>query len=270
MPNEHVVELDWYRVLLAVNVPLAPHWDLEAELPYDVKDVDVRYELPGGGTFDNPQGDLHHRDETLEGVADLRLLLNLRTQPGLFKADFLRIGGGCTLPTGKIESDPYENPAAKHQHIQFGTGTVDPLLRADYAASFGDFALSVSAGLRAPLYENREDFRAPSEFDGSIGPSWRPLDGLSLSLRYSALYQTKGTWDGDRDPNTGYLQQGLGLSAAIRLSKNVILMPSALRTLSIDTRGDADTFEMDWLAGLTLEVGFGALPALPASAASPP
>jgi hypothetical protein len=158
----------------------------------------------------------------------------------------------------------------KHQHIQFGTGTVDPLLRADYAVILGDFALSASAGLRAPLYENREGYHAPSEFDGSIGPSWRPLDGLSLTLRWSALYQTKGTWDGDRDPNTGYLQQGLGLSAGVRLSKDVLLMASLLRTLSIDTRGHADTFEMDWLAGLTLEVGFGALPAPPASAASPP
>jgi hypothetical protein len=263
-----VVELDWYRVLLAVNVPLGRAWDFEAELPYDVKDVEVRYELPGGGTFDNPQGDLHHRTETLEGVADVRLLLNWRTSP--VPGHFLRLGAGVTLPTGRIEENPYETPVVKHQHIQFGSGTVDPLLRADYGVAFGEVSFTASAGLHAPLYENREDYRAPAEFDASIGPVWKAADALALTLRWSALYQSGGAWDGETDPNTGYFQHGLGLSASIRLSKDVALIPSVLRTLSIDTRGGDDTYEMDWLVGLTLEARFGAPRARPASAASPP
>lgn len=247
-------------MLAALDVPLGGPWDVEAELPYDVKDVEVHYELPGGAEFDNPQGDLHHRTETLEGVGDLRLLLNWRGRPGVFAGDFLRLGAGFTLPFGRIEEDPYAlgSQGVRHQHIQFGTGTVDVLFRADALVTSGDVGFAASFGLRSSLYENREEYRAPTELDASIGPSWRALDGLSLSLRYSALYQTRGTWDGKSDPNTGYLQQGLGVSAGIRLGKGLTLIPSLSRTISIDTRGDADTFEMDWLAGLTLEAGFGA------------
>ena len=49
----------------------------------------------------------------------------------LFKdGSILRLGMGLALPSGRTESDPWilGDSGKKHLHIQFGNGTVDPLL----------------------------------------------------------------------------------------------------------------------------------------------
>jgi hypothetical protein len=259
VPNEHIVSLDWVRVLMAIGVPLGGPWDAGVELPYDIKRVRVRYELPDGTPFDNPLGDLHHRDETLEGVGDLTLLLNLRGRDLLLAGDFGHAGLGFTLPTGRTEEDPYALAALgfRHQHIQFGTGTVDPVLRLDYAWQSGAFGADVSFSLRLPFYENAETYEGASQADLALGPRVAILPWLSASLHYTVGYQTRAFWDGVKDPNTGYAMHSLALTLPIRLSPQVAIMPTVVRVLSIDTRGSGDTFEMDWSVTVSVDVAVG-------------
>ncbi len=259
VPNEHIVGLDWYRVVTGVTIALAPGWDGEVEIPYEIKKVTAKYVLPDGTEFDNPTGDLHHRDETLEGVGDLSLLGNRRIRNLLLDGDFLRVGIGFTVPTGRIHDDPYELGAigAKHQHIQFGSGTIDPLVRLDYAWQPDGFGADMSFSMRQPLYEGSRGFRASGIFDLAVGPRARATDWLSISVHYVVSYQERAFWHDVADPNSGYLQQGISLAAPIGIGHGVTIVPTVLRTLSIRTRGGGDTFEMDWTVGVGVDVSIG-------------
>ena len=85
-------------------------WTVELNLFYDVKDMDAHYTLPDGTPYINPLGNIHHRNERLQGLADMRLLLNHWWHGILFEGDSLHVGGGITLPTGEIEENPYVPP----------------------------------------------------------------------------------------------------------------------------------------------------------------
>jgi hypothetical protein len=252
--HEHVVRLYWHRTTLEASLPVGGDWDVELDVSFDVKDVRARYETPDGGSYDSPTGDLHHRTERLEGIADLRLLANWRPRGVFFDGDFAHVGVGVSLPTGRIEVNPYRlgDAGLKHQHIQFGTGTVDPILRLDYVLD-GPLGFAASVGVAAPLAENRHDYRGAALTDLAVGPRARIGEMLSVTLAYAAQYQMRATWDGENDPNSGYFLQAVSLSGSIRVSETFTLSSTALRTISIDSRGSGDTFEMDCMVGLALE-----------------
>ena len=252
VPNRHVVTLDWWRTELDVKRALTDEISLGLYVPYDVKDQRARFETTGGGSFSNPQGEIHHRTERLEGVGDLELTGDL------FVED-LRLTLGFSLPTGRIEDDPYELGALglRHRHIQFGTGTVDPIVRASASVPVDFLDFDISAGVRAPLYENRKGYRGSTVLDFTVGPRVSITDGLGASVHYIAQYQTRAYWDGEPDENAGYFLQGIGFSVPIELARGVVLRPSALYILDIDVRSGADNFEMEWLLGLSLEFAFG-------------
>lgn len=256
MPHRHEVRLDWTRVQLDLAWSFAEKWDVELDIPYDVKVVKADYVLPDGTSFQNPRGDIHHRDERLEGFSDLKLFANVRPSNVLVADDRLHAGLGVSLPTGKTDSDPWElgDLGLKHQHIQFGTGTVDPLLRLDYALPADPVGMLASVALQAPLYENRHGYRGSTQLDLSVGPRFRAAETLVLGASWVFGWQGRATWDGDSDPNSGYVLQGVGLNAAVRLGPGATLIPSALRVYRIDPRGGGDSFEMDWVLGLALDL----------------
>lgn len=253
VPNRHLVELTWWRTVLDVGVKLDEGWWAGFSLPYDVKDQKARYELPDGTPYDNPEGDLHHRTETLRGFGDADLTVN-------YAGGGWRLGAGFSLPLGRIEDDPYELGALglKHQHIQFGTGTFQALLRVGHAEALADdWFVDASFSARLSLYENRKDYLAPSIFELSFGPSWAAADGFQLQLRYQVLYQTRGEWSGDRDPNTGYSLHAVRLAASIDLGGGFRLGPYVNWVADVDVRG-SETFELEWIFGVSVDWDAGA------------
>lgn len=257
--HRHIVSLDWYRTELDTAYRFLSDWDVELDVPYDVKDEKVRYELPDGTPYDSPTGPLHHRTETLEGFGDLRLLFNYRPVNVFLEGDQLHAGFGSTIPTGRTEENPYELAALgiPHQHIQFGTGTFDPLLRFDYSIQRGFWGFDVALGLQAPLYENRKGYKGSTIFDAAIGPRFQFADWLCVAIHYTPVYQTRAFWDGEPDENSGYFLQGLTVRASVHLSSGLRVMLMAMRTLDVDVRAGGDSFEMDWMLGISLDVAIG-------------
>ncbi len=257
--HAHVVQMEWFRTELGFHWSFTPDWDVEIGLPYDVKSMNARYHLPDGSPYDSPTGRLHHRTETLEGPSDFRLLLNFRKADVVLKKDWLRIGAGVSLPTGEIEDNPYALAALgiEHQHVQFGNGTFDPIFRLDYGLYPGVLGIETSFGIQAPLYENRKEYQGSTVVDFSIGPRIQLADRAAFGIRYVLLYQGRAYWEGETDRNSGYLLHAISVAIPVRLAPAVAIVPTVLVPFSLSTAEGADTFEMDWMLGLAVEVTLG-------------
>jgi hypothetical protein len=83
-----------------------------------------------------PNGSIHHRNETLSGPGDPWLLLHRAQVLGAWT---LAARGGVSVPLGRTEPNPFDlgRRGLPHQHIQFGTGTWDPLVGVGRAAGSG-------------------------------------------------------------------------------------------------------------------------------------
>ena len=122
--------------------------ELTLRLPYDVKAMTVRYTTLDGAPFTPPYGDIHHRTETLRGISDPSLDLDVAA------GDAWIVALGTTLPAGHIVPDPIVlgREGKTHEHIQFGSGTFEPRL----AAQWHRDRWFARAETKLSLYENRE------------------------------------------------------------------------------------------------------------------
>ena len=172
------------------------------------------------------QESIHHHRELLAGLGDVQLALHraLRFQP-------LRVGLrlGVSLPFGQVHQDPYalEREDRSHEHLQFGTGTVDPVVALD--ASLG--SVSAFAFAQIPIYQGPTGYRAGARFSGGV-VAQRSLGKLSLRLAGSALHETAERWQGVVPTDDG--NQG---------RTDLYLTPGA--TLTVDSDW---TFSLDLLA----------------------
>jgi len=106
--------------------------------------------------------------------------------------------GGISIPLGRVEPNPFElgRRGLPHEHIQFGTGTWDPIAGVSAGRRFGQVGFVVHALARLVFGTNTHGFQAGDRFyasaalDRRIAGAWRGIAGLDL-----AREQTE-TWDG--------------------------------------------------------------------------
>ena len=129
-------------------------------------------------TFTGPDGikltdfeSIHHRDEILFGLGDPSLLLKTSLHRFLPNNVSLNFHWGITLPFGQIEEDPFElgSRGLVHQHIQFGTGTIDPT--AGYGLDYKLLGLNILNWMNfsASAYKNEKGFRRGSKTHTGFG-----------------------------------------------------------------------------------------------------
>lgn len=219
----HRVSLDVTRIEATVGWAFDAFTEVTLRAPYDVK------QQRAGLRFSEPMTQaemdaawaasrLHHRTTTYKGLADFELLAGHRHGGLLREGDALQLRLGLTLPTGRTERDPYERGAAGvfHRHIQFGTGTVDPLTELAYDAPvWRGLRLGAFARLRASLYQNPKTYRGPVEFSASATAAWPIADWLTPHVSYDFLHQGIAHWDGHRDINTGLQVHSATLGVAV-------------------------------------------------------
>jgi len=145
--------------------------------------------------LERPEGDIHHRDETLFGIADPWLTVNAGVPVGTWT-----IAGraGVTLPLGRTEPDPFAlgDAGLPHQHIQFGTGTWDPILGAAAGRRFGEAAFTLSAVTRLVFGENGHGYRAGHRFWAEAMVSRRLVGSWSGRLGLDAAREEPERWGG--------------------------------------------------------------------------
>lgn len=159
--EEHTHEL----LVVPLEVTPAISWAvrdrvaLELEAPLRMVALRADYETPDGDPFSPIDAGVHHRDETLFGLADMRLGVRTALQVGTW---WLNVRPGLTLPTGRTEEDPFAlgEQGLRHQHVQFGNGTFDPTLGIDVTRGTARGQFSFYGTSQVSLYENRHGFRA--------------------------------------------------------------------------------------------------------------
>ena len=251
--HRHRVTLSTYRIDVGVQYLLSDEWSLQANLPYAVKNQEASIEWIAPVSFEDKQAilrsrDIHHRNETYTGFSDAELFLRYKNR-GFFKTDdVLSAQLGITIPIGKTEENPWElgDIGIEHLHIQFGTGTLNPIANLQYNLPlYQGLTMTASARGMLPFYENSKTYRGSADLGWTVGFSYRLFDWLSFSGNYLGFYQSSAAWAGERDINTGlrYSMAAFGMSLAtlevISVSANVMF---PLTQENLYDEGDAIEF----------------------------
>jgi hypothetical protein len=148
-----------------------------------------------------PNGDIHHRNETLDGPGDPWALVVASRPVGPWS---VAARAGVSIPLGRTEENPFAlgRRGLPHEHIQFGTGTWNPMFGLSVGRLFTRTSVIVSALARLPLYENGHGYRAGNRYDASLvadrrlGVRWRVQAGLDLAHesaeRWSGVIEEEG------------------------------------------------------------------------------
>ena len=263
--HRHRVRLSTYRMDIGLHYLLNDEWTLQANIPYAVRDQDASIEWLDPVSSEDEQAilrsrDIHHRDETYTGLSDADVFLGYKFR-GLFKTgDVVSARLGTTIPVGKTEENPWKlgDAGIEHLHIQFGTGTFNPIIGLQYNLPlYRGMAITASGRGVFPFYENSKTYRGPVELSYTAGFMYRLFDWLSFNGNYLGFYQSAAAWAGERDINTGlrYSMAAFGMSLAtldgITVSANV-MFPLTQETLY----DEGDAIEFGNLVSLTTTYSF--------------
>ena len=183
------------QVTPSVAWGVADQLALGLDIPLRMIIIRADYETTSGDPFAPIDEGVHHRNETLAGLGDLRLSARTAVRVGRW---WLSIQPGFTLPTGGLEENPFElgDQGVTHQHVQFGNGTVDPTLSVDATRGLDRAQFSLYAVGQASLYDNRKGFRAGPRATLGFAGGYKTSRALwSMTIEGSA--EGAQRWDGE-------------------------------------------------------------------------
>jgi hypothetical protein len=142
-----------------------------------------------------PQGDIHHRNETLVGPGDPWLLVHAARAVGGWT---VAARAGASLPIGRTEANPFAlgREGLAHQHLQFGTGTVDPIVGFGVGRRWGAQSLALSTLGRLPVATNGHGYRAGSRYSAVLESTRRLAQRWHAGAGLQLAREGAETWDG--------------------------------------------------------------------------
>ena len=274
--HRHHVTLNIFRIDIGLKYHLGSQWVLEANAPYETKVQEATIEEIEPVTQTELEAILrnqnnHHRNETYTGPRDVDLLLGYRTASFLVESDLLMGRIGTTIPFGKTEEDPWKlgDAGLEHLHIQFGTGTFNPIADLHYSLPLYK-GLGVNIGIRGkfPFYENSKTYRGSRELTYTANLNYRFNDWISFQAGYFGSYQSYAYWAGEQDINTGLRFSMASVGASVATPYNIplsvtMMLPLRQETLYDDTDAfldgvyeESDAFKFGPLVSLTVLYSF--------------
>jgi hypothetical protein len=180
---------------LAGEYGLSRTFGVEVQVPLRLVRTSVEYTTPGGASYEPIDAGVHHRDETIFGPADPWLLLRIGGFVGKW---WLATRPGVSLPLGRTEENPFElgDRGLRHQHIQLGTGTFDPIGVVEASRSFGTVHLDLFAQGQLSLYEKGNGYRAPARVSGGGAVGTKLVGELEGALGIEGFHEGAERWDG--------------------------------------------------------------------------
>jgi hypothetical protein len=208
-----------------IGVGITDVFGAELHTPLRLVNTSITFRRLDGTAFEPDYENIHHRDETLFGLADPWLLAR-----GSWSVDALTIVGraGTGLPLGSTQEDPFARGRAglPHQHIQFGTGTFYPVLAVDAVYPFGKATLSGYAQTLLFLYENSHGYRAGNRYMGGVAGDVELIEKLRIGASADVLNEQPEQWNGvvQQDGNVGRTDVLAGGSLSYRFGKVTALL----------------------------------------------
>jgi hypothetical protein len=236
----HRQRLDWFRANTDFNVGLGRGVQLGLSVPFDVRVLGIEYSLLDGEPYDPPYGDIHHRDETLWGPVDGTLQVQAFRTLG---ESSWTVGAslGTSLPWGRTHPDPFLLGAMgkRHQHFQFGTGTLVPLgdVQVVLAGRLGGNAWLQA---RVPLYANGREYFPGSTVGWGVGPRYMVAAPYTVALTAEGVHQSTDSWRGYPSPSSGRDALMVALANNVRVSGHTSLYARALTTVWQQSRSKVD------------------------------
>lgn len=177
---------------------------VELQLPFRLVRTTIEYTTPEGSPYEPLDPHVHHRNETVAGLADAWLLLRVGKT---FEKWWFAARPGVSVPLGRTEENPFElgDQGLRHQHIQLGSGTFDPVLVLEASRGLERFQLQFFAQAQLPLYENQHGYRAPWRVYGGTSLGTKLVGGLAGSLGVEGFHEAAEKWAGvlRQDGNLG-------------------------------------------------------------------
>lgn len=111
-----------------------------------------------------------------------------------------------------------------HQHIQFGTGTIDPLLGFEFSYAWERVIARFYAQAQLTLWQNPKSFQAGSRFAGGVTVDFKVVPTLFLGASAESLTELPERWGGvvEQDGNVGRTDVLLGLTGAWLIAGNTL------------------------------------------------
>lgn len=223
-------------------------------LPLRVFDTRITYRDAAGAPVQIDDPFIHHSNETLVGPGDPWLVGRFaRAHAGFAFGARL----GIAFPLGRTEEDPFElgDQGLAHEHSQFGTGTVQPLVGLEVARAFGKVRAEAWLLSVQSLYRNGHGYQAGDRYAGGLGVA-RNLGGKwRLRITGELQAETAERWGGvihTDEGNTGRVDAIAGIEAIYRLSDTWYL--GAQAKLPLYTHVDGGQLDMTGFVGVRLGV----------------
>ena len=217
-PDQHHTTLWVTEARLLGEFGIHPNFAIQATLPLRFIGTNTQYTDLSGTPIQLDHPNIHHRNQVLVGLGDTQLFLHGAAKPGGFQ-----LGGrvGFSIPSGQVNPNPFKlgDLGLPHQHLQFGTGTFDPVIGADLSRSFGAWSLAGFAQTQLPLYRGPEGYQAGTRiFGGLVGISGLGLEKVRFRLGVAAFHEFPERWDGvvpTEDGNQGRTDLFVGLGVTV-------------------------------------------------------
>ena len=205
---------------LTADLGVLPWLSVGAVLPLRVFRTRIHYLQNGMPVaIENPF--IHHHNETLVGPGDPWVLARAAST-----VSGVTVGAraGASLPLGRTEDDPFVlgDMGLPHEHSQFGTGTVMPVLGLDAALSLRSARIDAFALTIQSLYTNDHGYKAGDRYAGGVGLAsnlgakrWR------FRATLEAQHETAESWHGvvrTDEGNTGRTDLLAGAEVTWRLT----------------------------------------------------
>lgn len=262
--HRHEVRLNVVRFDLGFKFQINRHFQLDAILPYEIRDQDANIDgldkIEDSETRDKIllYQEIHHRDETYRGFSDMDLLLGYHRHTTFLNNDMLFVKVGTTIPLGKIEDNPWTlgDKGMEHLHIQFGTGTFNPIADIRYSFPvYGGLRAKASVRGKYPFYKNNREYLGSKDITYTAGLDYRATNWLSFHTSYLGLYQSYAHWAGEIDINTGLRFSVVSFGTSIATPYNVplsitFMLPIKQETLYDDSAQGNDAFKLGSLVSV--------------------
>ncbi|HWU87342.1 MAG TPA: hypothetical protein VN253_08705, partial [Kofleriaceae bacterium] len=219
----HDQELLIGEARLSADVGLTRRFGASLLVPVRVVDTSIRYLDLAGEEVQLVHPNIHHRNETLAGLAD-PMLLGAAT--GALAGWRFTARAGITIPIGRTEEDPFALGAQglPHEHIQFGTGTVNPVIGIEVAHALGAWRAGVFALSQQTFYANGKGYQAGDRYAAGIAVRRRIGERWGVRGGVDVLAETAERWGGavpTDDGNRGRFDLVLGAGASWAASRQL-------------------------------------------------